>query len=72
MTDRPVRILIADDHVLLRDGIKLMLEREPEFQVVGEAGDGVEALESARRTPSISRSWTCPCPRRPACRWPAS
>ena len=45
MTDRPVRILIADDHVLLRDGIKLMLEREPEFQVVGEAGDGVEALE---------------------------
>lgn len=40
----PIRILIADDHPIFRDGLRKLLETEPGFQVVGEAADGVEAL----------------------------
>lgn len=43
-----ISILLADDHVLVRKGIKAMLESESEIIVVGEAGNGLEALESAR------------------------
>ncbi len=39
-----IRILIADDHPIFRDGLHKLLEAEPGFQVVGEASDGVEAL----------------------------
>ena len=42
-----VRILLADDHSLLREGLRLLLERQPEFAVVGEAGDGREAVRLA-------------------------
>jgi two-component system, NarL family, nitrate/nitrite response regulator NarL len=45
----PVRILIADDHPIFRDGLKRLLESEGEFKVVGEACDGVEAVDLARR-----------------------
>jgi DNA-binding NarL/FixJ family response regulator len=41
------RILLADDHALLRQGVRLILEREPDFQVVAEAGDGREAIKLA-------------------------
>ena len=41
----PIRILVVDDHVLLRQGIKDVLLMEPDFDVVGEAGNGIEALE---------------------------
>lgn len=40
----PVRILIADDHEIVRDGLRLLLEDEADFVVIGEAGDGVEAV----------------------------
>jgi two-component system, NarL family, nitrate/nitrite response regulator NarL len=40
----PIRILIADDHPIFRDGLRKLLEAEPGFEVVGEAPDGVEAL----------------------------
>jgi two-component system, NarL family, nitrate/nitrite response regulator NarL len=40
----PIRILIADDHPIFRDGLHKLLEAEPGFQVVGEASDGVEAI----------------------------
>lgn len=43
-----INVVLADDHVLVRKGIKAMLESESEIQVVGEAGDGSEALASAR------------------------
>ena len=43
-----VRILLADDHNILRDGMRLLLERQPGFEVVGEAGDGREIVELAR------------------------
>lgn len=43
-----INIVLADDHILVRKGIKAMLESESEINVVGEAGSGAEALESAR------------------------
>jgi DNA-binding NarL/FixJ family response regulator len=43
-------ILLADDHELVRDGLKLVLDSEPDLRVVAEAGDGAEALQIALRT----------------------
>ena len=43
-----IRVLLADDHVLFRKGIASLLSSRNEFRVVGEAGDGNEALEQAR------------------------
>ncbi len=43
----PIRILIADDHLLLRQGIRNFLALEPDFEIVGEAADGVEAVAQA-------------------------
>jgi DNA-binding NarL/FixJ family response regulator len=43
------RILLADDHELVRSGLKLVLDAEPDLSVVAEAGDGAEALEIALR-----------------------
>src|SRR6476659_6394061 len=40
-----VRILLADDHPIVRDGLKKLLQLEDDFEVVGEAGDGREVLE---------------------------
>jgi DNA-binding NarL/FixJ family response regulator len=45
-TDK-IRILVADDHGIVRSGIKLLLERQPDLTVVAEAGDGAEAVERA-------------------------
>ncbi|MFC9409056.1 response regulator [[Kitasatospora] papulosa] len=42
------RILLADDHALVRRGVRLILDGEPDLQVVAEAGDGAEAVEMAR------------------------
>ncbi|HPH95876.1 MAG TPA: response regulator transcription factor [Anaerolineaceae bacterium] len=39
-----IRLLIADDHLIIRQGIRLILETEEEFELVGEASDGAEAL----------------------------
>jgi DNA-binding NarL/FixJ family response regulator len=44
-----MRILIADDHGIVRGGMKLLIDRQPDMQVVAEAEDGVEALETALR-----------------------
>lgn len=43
-----INIVLADDHVLVRRGIKAMLESDTEIKVVGEAGNGMEALEVAK------------------------
>lgn len=45
----PVSVLIAEDHAIVREGIRMILEAEPDFDVVGEAKDGREALELAQR-----------------------
>lgn len=42
-----IRIMLADDHVLVREGTRELLEREPDMQVVAEAGDGEEAVRLA-------------------------
>ena len=42
------RILLADDHALVRQGVRLILDAEPDMEVVAEAGDGAEALEVVR------------------------
>ena len=38
----PIRVLLVDDHTLFRRGIKALLSRQPGFEVVGEAADGLE------------------------------
>ena len=43
----PARILLADDHVVVRHGLRLVLDAEPDLEVVAEAGDGAEAVERA-------------------------
>src|ERR1700755_1139783 len=45
-----MRILIADDHGIVRGGMKLLIDRQPDMEVVAEAGDGVEAFEKALQT----------------------
>jgi DNA-binding NarL/FixJ family response regulator len=45
----PIRILLADDHTVMRRGLRVLLERQPGFQIVGEAADGAEAVELALR-----------------------
>ncbi|KPM55844.1 regulator [Frankia sp. R43] len=45
---RPIRILLADDHALVRRGVRLILDSEPDLTVVAEAADGAEAIERAR------------------------
>jgi len=47
-TTGPTRILLADDHALVRRGVRLILESEPDLTVVAEAGDGAEAVSLAR------------------------
>lgn len=44
-----VRVLLADDHVVMRHGLSTLLEDEPDIEVVGEASNGSEAVELARR-----------------------
>lgn len=44
MVGRPTRILLADDHALVRRGLRLILDGEPDLTVVAEAGDGAEAV----------------------------
>jgi DNA-binding NarL/FixJ family response regulator len=46
----PSRVLIADDHALFRAGIRVILSSRPDIEVVGEAGDGEEAIALCRKT----------------------
>jgi two-component system nitrate/nitrite response regulator NarL len=43
-----IRVLLVDDHTLFRSGIKALLQRQPDFEVVGEAGDGLEGVKRAK------------------------
>ncbi|KAA9165577.1 response regulator transcription factor [Amycolatopsis acidicola] len=48
MNDGPITLLIADDHPVVRDGLSALFARDPEFEVLGEAADGREAVQLAR------------------------
>ena len=53
-----IKILIADDHSMVREGIKQLLELDPEFKVIGQARDGKECLDLLEEcTPDIHRSF---------------
>ena len=45
----PITILLVDDHTLLRSGVKMLLQRNPQFQVVGEAANGMDGVALAGR-----------------------
>ena len=47
MSADPLRVLVADDHPFFRDGLRVMLEATPDTELVGEAADGVEAVNLA-------------------------
>jgi len=49
MTAPPIRVLLADDHALVRQGFRRILEDEPDIVVAGEAGGGAEAIELSDR-----------------------
>ena len=51
----PVRVLLVDDHSVMRDGLRLMLEGSGKFEVVGQARDGEEAV---RACPTCSPAWS--------------
>ena len=44
-----VTIVLADDHAIVRQGLRTLLESDPQFEVVGEAADGREAIELVKR-----------------------
>ena len=46
----PIRVLVVDDHALFRRGLEMVLEQEPDIEVVGEAGDGGQAVQKAIET----------------------
>ena len=47
--DAPIRVLIVDDHAVVRTGLKVFLDLQPDIEVVGEAADGSEGVAMARR-----------------------
>ncbi len=50
----PIRVLVVDDHALFRRGLQMVLEQEPDIEVVAEASDGAEAVvEASEETPDI-------------------
>ena len=49
MENNPITVLLVDDHTLFRSGIRSLLQRHPEFSVVGEAADGVEGIKRAQQ-----------------------
>lgn len=55
MTEAAIRVLVVDDHPMLREGIVAVIERQPDMTVVGEASDGVEAITRfAELTPDVT------------------
>jgi DNA-binding NarL/FixJ family response regulator len=49
MSDKIIRVILVDDHAMVREGLRLLLRSAPDIAVVGEAGDGLSALAVARR-----------------------
>jgi DNA-binding NarL/FixJ family response regulator len=61
-TPLKTRILLADDHPMVRLGLHMVLDAEPDLSVVAEAGDGAEAVRIALATPELDlacSTWRC-------------
>ena len=50
MTKTPIRVLVVDDHLIVRQGIRALLAESEDIEVVGEASNGLEAVRQAGRT----------------------
>ena len=59
--DRPLRVLIVDDHDIVRKGLAMLVSRHADLAVVGEAGSAAEALEKAQDS-SPDVVWISACP----------
>ena len=71
-SERRIRALLADDHVLVRDGLKRLLADQPDMVVVAEAANGTRRCGSRRSIHRMWPWWTSPCPGGMASRWPES
>ena len=49
MQSKKIRVLLADDHKILRKGVRMLIDSQPDMEVVGEAKTGREAIEEARK-----------------------
>jgi hypothetical protein len=54
-------VVLVDDQHLVRAGFRMVIDSQPDLQVVGEASDGVDALELLAERQPTSSSWTCAC-----------
>ena len=61
MTPTTTRILLADDHAVVRRGLRMVLEAQPDLEVVAEASTGAEAVDWACGRPSTWRCWMSRC-----------
>ena len=57
-----IRVLIADDHAILREGIRALLQLQPDIEVVGDAGAAWRRSPRSSGSIRTSSSWTSPCP----------
>ena len=71
MIGQPSRVLLADDHALVRSGLRMILDAEPDLQVVAEAANGYEALAALDHTPTDLAILDIAMPRMTGCRLPA-
>ena len=49
MAEKKIRVLLVDDHMVVRIGVKALIDSEPDMEVVGEAANGLEAIDQAKR-----------------------
>ncbi|HEY4722168.1 MAG TPA: response regulator transcription factor [Anaerolineae bacterium] len=47
LNEKPIRVLLADDHAVMRSGLRLLIDSQADLHVVGEAGDGLQAIDQA-------------------------
>lgn len=58
MADKPIRVLLVDDHQVVRRGLRTFLEVQDDIEVVGEASDGAEESPGPRSSAPTWSSWT--------------
>ena len=57
-----LRVLLAEDHAIVREGLWALLDAQPDMEVIGEAADGRESLAASRSLGRTWWSWTARCP----------